>query len=136
MTVECAFLGRLVSSRVTRVAVRCIPSAAQGMQSCDIIVVIGKRKSQVIEALKSNVFDVVTSESREIKKPNKMQFKEDFPLTTTTIAVSLLCDSVAKTDVLSLSVMTSSTFDSNVSFLFCKLVFSLIFGRFASLFAL
>ena len=79
--------------------------SSQGMQGQhEIIVVIGKRKlydSQFIEALKSkNVFDVVTSESRKMKKPNKMQFQEeggDFFLTTTTIAVSLLCDSVANT---------------------------------------
>ena len=95
----------------------------------DIIVVIGKRKSQFIEALKSNIFDVGTSEAREIKKPCpplKLPF--------------LLSDSVANTEKLPLSVEGSplsveeSTFDSNVSFLFCKLVFSLIFGRFASLF--
>ena len=64
-----------------------------GMQSCDIIVVIGKRKSQVIEALKSNIFDVGTSEAREIKKPCpplKLPF--------------LLSDSVANTEKLPLSV--------------------------------
>ena len=48
--------------------------SSQGMQSeREIIVVIGKRKlydSQCIEALKSNVFDVVTSESREMEKRN------------------------------------------------------------------
>jgi len=89
-----------------------------------VIVVIGKRKlfdSHFIEAFKSHEFDdVATSEAREIKKPNKkMQSQEEYSLSTTT--VPFLSGSIANMKEAPLSVeefvMTSSTFESNVSFL-------------------